>query len=46
MKEAGGILTVRSGLGDPIHKINSRALQLRKGYDDTVFKLPREKRGS
>jgi fatty acid synthase subunit alpha len=44
VKETGGIITVRSELGEPIHKVNNRALKLWKEYDDTVFKLPREKR--
>ncbi|KAA1467738.1 fatty acid synthase [Dentipellis sp. KUC8613] len=43
-KETGGILTVRSELGEPIHKIATRAVKLWKEFDDTVFKLPREKR--
>ena len=44
VKETGGILTVRSELGEPIHKIATRAVKLWKEFDDTVFKLPREKR--
>lgn len=43
-KETGGILTVRSELGEPIHKIATRAVKLWKEFDDTVFKLPGEKR--
>ena len=43
-KPTGGILTVRSELGEPIHKIATRAVQLWKEFDDTVFKLPKEKR--
>ncbi|THH15787.1 hypothetical protein EW146_g4747 [Bondarzewia mesenterica] len=43
-KETGGILTVRSELGEPIHKVATRAVKLWKEFDDTVFKLPREKR--
>jgi enoyl reductase-like protein len=46
VKDTGGIITVRSELGEPIHKVNNRALKLWKEYDDTVFKLPREKRGA
>jgi enoyl reductase-like protein len=46
VKDTGGIITVRSELGEPIHKVNNRALKLWKEYDDTVFKLAREKRGS
>ncbi|TFY80295.1 hypothetical protein EWM64_g3715 [Hericium alpestre] len=34
-KETGGILTVRSELGEPIHKIATRAVKLWKQYDDT-----------
>ncbi|KAI0264369.1 fatty acid synthase [Gloeopeniophorella convolvens] len=45
-KDTGGIITVRSELGEPIHKVNNRALKLWKEYDDTVFKLPREKRSA
>ncbi|KAL1666812.1 acyl transferase domain-containing protein, partial [Schizophyllum commune] len=44
VKPAGGILTVRSELGEPIHKVATRAVKLWKEFDDTVFKLPREKR--
>ena len=43
-KETGGILTVRSELGEPIHKVATRAVKLWKEFDDTVFKLAREKR--
>ncbi|KDQ57051.1 hypothetical protein JAAARDRAFT_35647 [Jaapia argillacea MUCL 33604] len=43
-KETGGILTVRSELGEPIHKIATRGVKLWKEFDDTVFKLPKEKR--
>ncbi|KAI4523665.1 FabD/lysophospholipase-like protein, partial [Schizophyllum commune Loenen D] len=42
VKPAGGILTVRSELGEPIHKVATRAVKLWKEFDDTVFKLPRE----
>ena len=44
-KPTGGILTVRSELGEPIHKVATRAVKLWKEFDDTVFKLPKEKRG-
>jgi hypothetical protein len=44
VKDTGGIITVRPELGEPIHKVNNRALRLWKEYDDTVFKLPHEKR--
>ncbi|KAH8117927.1 fatty acid synthase [Phellopilus nigrolimitatus] len=43
-KETGGILTVRSELGEPIHKVATRAVKLWKEFDDTVFKLAKEKR--
>ncbi|KAG2076495.1 hypothetical protein BDR04DRAFT_694370 [Suillus decipiens] len=44
-KPTGGILTVRSELGEPIHKVATRAVKLWKEFDDSVFKLPKEKRG-
>ncbi|KAI5122922.1 hypothetical protein M0805_007600 [Coniferiporia weirii] len=43
-RETGGILTVRSELGEPIHKVATRAVKLWKEFDDGVFKLPKEKR--
>ncbi|PFH52946.1 hypothetical protein AMATHDRAFT_138867 [Amanita thiersii Skay4041] len=43
-KPTGGILTVKSELGEPIHKVANRAVRLWKEFDDTVFKLPKEKR--
>jgi len=43
-KETGGILTVRSELGEPIHKVATRGVKLWKEFDDTVFKMPKEKR--
>lgn len=43
-KPTGGILTVRSELGEPIHKIANRAVRLWKEFDDTVFGLNKEKR--
>ena len=46
MKDIGGIITVRSELGGPIHKVNSRALKLWKECEDSVFKLPCEKCGA
>ncbi|PVU94326.1 hypothetical protein BB561_002640 [Smittium simulii] len=42
---AGGITTVLSELGEPIHKIATRGVMLWKEFDDTIFKIPREKRG-
>jgi fatty acid synthase subunit alpha, fungi type len=43
-KETGGILTVRSELGEPIHKIATRGVKLWKEFDKSVFSLPKEKR--
>ncbi|KAL0065236.1 fatty acid synthase alpha subunit Lsd1 [Marasmius tenuissimus] len=43
-KPTGGILTVRSELGEPIHKVATRGVKLWKEFDDTVFKMPKEKR--
>ncbi|EIN09976.1 fatty acid synthase [Punctularia strigosozonata HHB-11173 SS5] len=43
-KETGGILTVQSELGEPIHKVATRGVKLWKEFDETVFKLPKEKR--
>lgn len=45
-KPTGGILTVRSELGEPIHKVANRGVRLWKEFDDTVFKLPKEKRAA
>ena len=42
-KPTGGILTVWSELGEPIHKVATRAVKLWKEFDDSVFKLPKEK---
>ncbi|GJE90516.1 fatty acid synthase [Phanerochaete sordida] len=44
-KETGGILTIHSELGEPIHKIATCAVKLWKEFDDTVFKLPKDKQG-
>ncbi|KAJ1900227.1 fatty acid synthase alpha subunit Lsd1, partial [Kickxella alabastrina] len=41
---AGGIVTVMSEMGEPIHKIATRGVMLWKEMDDTIFSLPREKR--
>ncbi|KAL0953237.1 hypothetical protein HGRIS_004490 [Hohenbuehelia grisea] len=43
-RPTGGILTVRSELGEPIHKVATRGVKLWKEFDDSVFKLPKEKR--
>lgn len=45
-RPTGGILTVRSELGEPIHKIATRAVKLWREFDDTVFNLPKAKRGA
>ncbi|KAG8805283.1 3-oxoacyl-[acyl-carrier-protein] synthase [Serendipita sp. 401] len=45
-QETGGILTVNSELGEPIHKIATRGVKLWKEFDDTVFKLPKDKRAA
>ncbi|PVU98003.1 hypothetical protein BB559_001847, partial [Furculomyces boomerangus] len=41
---AGGITTVLSELGEPIHKIATRGVMLWKEFDNTIFNIPREKR--
>jgi len=46
VKPTGGILTVRSELGEPIHKVATRAVKLWKEFDDTVFKMPKDKRAA
>ncbi|OMH81189.1 Fatty acid synthase subunit beta, partial [Zancudomyces culisetae] len=43
---AGGITTVMSELGEPIHKIATRGVMLWKEFDETIFKIPREKRAN
>jgi len=43
-KPAGGMLTVRSELGEPVHKIARCRVKLWKEVDDTAFKLPKEER--
>lgn len=45
-KETGGILTVQSELGEPIHKVATRGVKLWKEFDDTVFKMPKDKRAA
>ncbi|KNC98227.1 phosphopantetheine-protein transferase domain [Spizellomyces punctatus DAOM BR117] len=42
--DIGGILTVKSELGEPIHKIANRGVKFWKEMDDTFFSLSREKR--
>jgi fatty acid synthase subunit alpha, fungi type len=46
VRDTGGIITVHSELGEPIHKVNNHALRLWKGYDDSVSKLSHEERGT
>ncbi|RMZ44106.1 hypothetical protein AFCA_013146 [Aspergillus flavus] len=41
---AGGIVTVLSELGEPIHKIATRGVRLWAEMDKTVFSLPRQDR--
>ena len=38
---AGGVITVSSELGEPIHKLLTRGMGLWKKYDEKYFKLPR-----
>ena len=45
-KPTGGILSVRSELGEPIHKIATRGVKLWREFDDTVFAQPRDKRAA
>jgi fatty acid synthase subunit beta len=40
----GGILTVRSEMGEPIHKIATRGVKLWAELDSTIFSLDRSKR--
>eukprot|EP01127_Copromyxa_protea_P004216 TRINITY_DN14111_c0_g1_i1.p1 TRINITY_DN14111_c0_g1~~TRINITY_DN14111_c0_g1_i1.p1 ORF type:complete len:3881 (+),score=986.19 TRINITY_DN14111_c0_g1_i1:27-11669(+) len=40
----GGIVTVISELGEPIHKVATRGVLLWKELDEKVFSLPRDKR--
>ncbi|KAK8033901.1 fatty acid synthase subunit beta [Apiospora marii] len=41
---AGGVLTVTSEMGQPIHKVATRGVRLWKDMDDTVFSLPKAER--
>ncbi|OMJ21424.1 Fatty acid synthase subunit alpha [Smittium culicis] len=41
---AGGITTVLSELGEPIHKVATRGVMLWKEFDNTIFNIPRGKR--
>jgi len=40
---AGGIITVTSELGEPIHNVATRGVRLWHELDKTIFSLPREK---
>ncbi|KAG9235151.1 fatty acid synthase [Amylocarpus encephaloides] len=42
--EAGGVMTVISEMGEPIHKLATRGVKLWAELDKTVFKLERSKR--
>ena len=42
-KEIGGVVTVNSELGEPIHKIATRGVKLWKEFDETIFCLPPKK---
>ena len=42
-KPAGGIVTVRSEMGEPIHKIATRCVLFWKEMDETVFNQPKNK---
>ncbi|KAI8993220.1 fatty acid synthase [Pilobolus umbonatus] len=41
---AGGIITVLSELGEPIHKVATRGVRLWKELDESIFTLPKDKR--
>lgn len=45
-KETGGILTVTSELGEPIHKIATRGIKLWHELDKELFTLNKEKRAA
>ncbi|BCS01704.1 putative PKS/NRPS-like protein biosynthetic cluster [Aspergillus luchuensis] len=40
---AGGIITVRSEMGQPIHKVATRGVRLWADFDQTLFRHPRPK---
>ncbi|KAJ1342853.1 holo-[acyl-carrier-protein] synthase [Batrachochytrium salamandrivorans] len=42
--EIGGIITVKSELGEPIHKVANRGVMFWKEMDDVIFSLPPKKR--
>lgn len=41
---AGGVITVRSEMGEPIHKLATRGVMLWAEMDKKIFSLPKEKR--
>lgn len=41
---AGGVITVRSEMGEPIHKLATRGVRLWAEMDQKIFSLPKEKR--
>ncbi|KAK4125894.1 beta subunit of fatty acid synthase [Parathielavia appendiculata] len=41
---AGGVITVRSEMGEPIHKLATRGVLFWAEMDQKIFSLPREKR--
>lgn len=41
---AGGIITVRSEMGEPIHKLATRGVKFWAEMDQKIFSLPKEKR--
>ncbi|KAJ8128474.1 hypothetical protein O1611_g5159 [Lasiodiplodia mahajangana] len=41
---AGGVLSVISEMGQPIHKLATRAVRFWKEMDDTIFSLPKSER--
>lgn len=42
-KPTGGIVTVKSEMGEPIHKIATRGVMFWKEMDETIFNLPKNK---
>lgn len=45
-RPAGGVLTVQSEMGQPIHKLATRGVKLWAELDKTVFSLPRAQRAA
>ena len=42
--DCGGIITVRSELGEPIHKVATRGMRLWREFDTRFFNIPRNDR--